>query len=61
MTENHRLTLDRLRREYKDLVTARKFEEAVDLLTEVGKTYYAMSKDKTPIPLHFLDPKDDLL
>jgi hypothetical protein len=31
------------------------------VLTEVGGVYYEMSKSKTLIPMHFLDPEDDLL
>lgn len=57
----NKLRLDQLRRQYRELVEAHKFEEAVDLLTEVGNLYYQMKKDNELIPAHFLDPKDQLL
>lgn len=57
----NKLRLDQLRRQYRELVEAHKFEEAVDLLTEVGALYNQMKKDNELIPAHFLDPKDQLL
>lgn len=52
--------LDSLRKQYRELVEAHRYKEAVDLFEEVGKVYYAMSKQKMFIPTHFLDPEDDL-
>lgn len=57
----NKLALDRLRRKYRDHVTAREFDKAVDVLTDVGKIYYKMYQAKEQVPEHFLDPGDDLL
>lgn len=55
------LRLDQLRREYKKLVEARKFDDAMDVLDQVSGVYHNMMKAKEPLPAHFLDPGDDLL